>query len=300
MKMKPILLAGASLVAIGGVLLGSGLALGGNNNIEWREGRPVISTVINHTEDIPSNIKNLVIDTTASNVRVIQGSQFQLSSHLRDSRAQLEISGDTATISGKTNPVYMNIGVNFHAMNEEIVITVPRNVELSSVIINGVNNSVALSQIFVKDIEIAGNESWVSMNSMEINSLKVERGSGGFSLTDVQIKEDLNLSVPNISLNLHSVKVPSINLDVRNTSVNISDLTIQKASKITLENAFMNIHDLTALGVVVKGEGSTLEKFTNEGWLVEQTLPYEEGNSKEGLTIEAQNSSVQLQGLTIK
>src|SRR5699024_4565978 len=140
MGLKTTLMAGGSMMLVGGALVITGLSTGAKTSFTWDNGPKIVETHSLNKTFNNKDFKKVTIDSGANSyVRIVRGNQWQVSGKYLDGNADLSTVNNELKLALREpkNSVF-----GFKESDQTAVVTVPYKVNLDDLNINTVGSGL--------------------------------------------------------------------------------------------------------------------------------------------------------------
>lgn len=270
MKNKRTIVAALTMIISGIILLGIGLAAGGKTSLVWKEGRPQISHLISTEQTFATDkVKNLIINSKDADLEIISGSSLKVESHLLDQKPEINLQGKTLNVEARKSTFDFNLGLNFGKMGQEkIIVTVPENMNVEKIIIDGTSGQKTL-------------------RDLKADSFKINLRDGGLSLERIKGSQ-LTMNISDAAWQLRDLTLSGHLKVTSNDGATIfENLHLKERSKIVKKDGQLKMINSQLPGINVEAE----ELYVNH---VKKEFPYQMGNQETALTVKVTDGSFYL------
>ena len=269
MKLKHFLLAGIGLMVTGGSLAGVTYAYGAQKNLTWENG-PKLIEMAQETQKISVDKKIDQLEISAENQAVIikRGLDFEITTvHEKKSKPIISVKDNTLAIAG--NEKERNTLISMEDDTAKISITIPKNIVLS-------------------EIKIEGNNSPIELDEVKSKALSTNTYGGALTLTNIDV-DKLTADDKLGSSYINDATIQQMAVSTSDSQLSLKDLAASAKGNIDLQNSHLDIYGMEEnnLDLQLSGE-SHLEKNGEE--ITAESF----GQKDKTLTITGQNSVVQI------
>ncbi len=269
MKLKHFLLAGIGLMVTGGLLAGVTYAYGAQKNLTWENG-PKLIEMTQETQKISADKKIDRLEISAENQAVIikRGLDFEVTTvHEKKSKPIISVKDNTLAIAG--NEKERNTLISVEDDTAKIIITIPKNIVLS-------------------EIKIEGNNSPIELDEVKSNAISTNTYGGALTLTNIdadKLTGDDKLG----SIYINDATIQQMAVSTSDSQLSLEGLAASTKDKIDLQNSHLDLYEMEENNLDIQLSGdSHLEKNGEE--ITTESF----GQKDKTLTITGQNSVVQI------
>ena len=269
MKLKHFLLAGIGLMVTGGLLAGVTYAYGAQKNLTWENG-PKLIEMAQETQKISADKKIDQLEISAENQAVIikRGLDFEITTvHEKKSKPIISVKDNTLAIAG--NEKERNTLISMEDDTAKIIITIPKNIVLS-------------------EIKIEGNNSPIELDEVKSKALSTNTYGGALTLTNIDV-DKLTADDKLGSIYINDATIQQMAVSTSDSQLSLKDLAASAKGNIDLQNSHLDIYGMEENNLDLQLSGdSHLEKNGEE--ITTESF----GQKDKTLTITGQNSIVQI------
>lgn len=269
MKLKHFLLAGIGLMVTGGLLAGVTYAYGAQKNLTWENG-PKLIEMAQETQKISADKKIDQLEISAENQAVIikRGLDFEITTvHEKKSKPIISVKDNTLAIAG--NEKERNTLISMEDDTAKIIITIPKNIVLS-------------------EIKIEGNNSPIELDEVKSKALSTNTYGGALTLTNIDV-DKLTADDKLGSIYINDATIQQMAVSTSDSQLSLKDLAASAKGNIDLQNSHLDIYGMEENNLDLQLSGdSHLEKNGEE--ITAESF----GQKDKTLTITGQNSIVQI------
>lgn len=269
MKLKHFLLAGIGLMVTGGLLAGVTYAYGAQKNLTWENG-PKLIEMAQETQKISADKKIDRLEISAENQAVIikRGLDFEITTvHEKKSKPIISVKDNTLAIAG--NEKERNTLISMEDDTAKIIITIPKNIVLS-------------------EIKIEGNNSPIELDEVKSKALSTNTYGGALTLTNIDV-DKLTADDKLGSIYINDETIQQMAVSTSDSQLSLKDLAASAKGNIDLQNSHLDIYGMEENNLDLQLSGdSHLEKNGEE--ITAESF----GQKDKTLTITGQNSVVQI------
>lgn len=269
MKLKHFLLAGIGLMVTGGLLAGVTYAYGAQKNLTWENG-PKLIEMAQETQKISADKKIDRLEISAENQAVIikRGLDFEITTvHEKKSKPIISVKDNTLAIAG--NEKERNTLISMEDDTAKIIITIPKNIVLS-------------------EIKIEGNNSPIELDEVKSKALSTNTYGGALTLTNIDV-DKLTADDKLGSIYINDATIQQMAVSTSDSQLSLKDLAASAKGNIDLQNSHLDIYGMEENNLDLQLSGdSHLEKNGEE--ITAESF----GQKDKTLTITGQNSIVQI------
>lgn len=269
MKLKHFLLAGIGLMVTGGLLAGVTYAYGAQKNLTWENG-PKLIEMAQETQKISADKKIDQLEISAENQAVIikRGLDFEITTvHEKKSKPIISVKDNTLAIAG--NEKERNTLISMEDDTAKIIITIPKNIVLS-------------------EIKIEGNNSPIELDEVKSKALSTNTYGGALTLTNIDV-DKLTADDKLGSIYINDATIQQMAVSTSDSQLSLKDLAASAKGNIDLQNSHLDIYGMEENNLDLQLSGdSHLEKNGEE--ITAESF----GQKDKTLTITGQNSVVQI------
>ena len=269
MKLKHFLLAGIGLMVTGGLLAGVTYAYGAQKNLTWENG-PKLIEMAQETQKISADKKIDRLEISAENQAVIikRGLDFEVTTvHEKKSKPIISVKDNTLAIAG--NEKERNTLICMEDDTAKIIITIPKNIVLSEIKIEGNNSPIELDEVKSKAIITNTYGGALTLTNIDADKLTVDDKLGSIYINDATIQQ--------------------MAVSTSDSQLSLEDLATSTKGKIDLQNSHLDLYGMEENNLDIQLSGdSHLEKNGEE--ITTESF----GQKDKTLTITGQNSVVQI------
>lgn len=269
MKLKHFLLAGIGLMVTGGLLAGVTYAYGAQKNLTWENG-PKLIEMAQETQKISADKKIDRLEISAENQAVIikRGLDFEVTTvHEKKSKPIISVKDNTLAIAG--NEKERNTLISMEDDTAKIIITIPKNIVLSEIKIEGNNSPIELDEVKSKAISTNTYGGALTLTNIDADKLTVDDKLGSIYVNDATIQQ--------------------MAVSTSDSQLSLEDLATSTKGKIDLQNSHLDLYGMEENNLDIQLSGdSHLEKNGEE--ITTESF----GQKDKTLTITGQNSVVQI------
>lgn len=188
-------------------------------------------TVLNETYE--DNIKNIKVNGGDAAVTIKKGDKFKVKSVAADGQFDVtsKVSGDTLNVDAENQDVMVNFNI-FKDMNNEIEVTIPKNIESINVkndrgklIVKDINSKnskfrvdtgmINISDSYLGNFEAYSDTGEILTNKTHFNNGKIQCDTGEVSLNDAPADTPLNIETDTGEVRLvYSEEITNTLLDI--------------------------------------------------------------------------------------
>lgn len=270
MKLKHFLLAGIGLMVTGGLLAGVTYAYGAQKNLTWENG-PKLIEMAQETQKISADKKIDQLEISAENQAVIikRGLDFEITTvHEKKSKPIISVKDNTLAIAG--NEKERNTLISMEDDTAKIIITIPKNIVLSEIKIEGNNSPIELDEVKSKALSTSTYGGALTLTNIDVDKLTADDKLGSIYINDATIQQ--------------------MAVSTSDSQLSLKDLAASAKGDIDLQNSHLDIiygMEENNLDLQLSGD-SHLEKNGEE--ITAESF----GQKDKTLTITGQNSVVQI------
>ncbi|MBM1153353.1 DUF4097 family beta strand repeat-containing protein [Enterococcus durans] len=269
MKLKHFLLAGIGLMVTGGLLAGVTYAYGAQKNLTWENG-PKLIEMTQETQKISADKKIDRLEISAENQAVIikRGLDFEVTTvHEKKSKPIISVKDNTLAIAG--NEKERNTLISVEDDTAKIIITIPKNIVLS-------------------EIKIEGNNSPIELDEVKSNAISTNTYGGALTLTNIDA-DKLTADDKLGSIYINDATIQQMAVSTSDSQLSLEGLAASTKDKIDLQNSHLDLYEMEENNLDIQLSGdSHLEKNGEE--ITTESF----GQKDKTLTITGQNSVVQI------
>ena len=269
MKLKHFLLAGIGLMVTGGLLAGVTYAYGAQKNLTWENG-PKLIEMAQETQNISADKKIDRLEISAENQAVIikRGLDFEITTvHEKKSKPIISVKDNTLAIAG--NEKERNTLISMEDDTAKIIITIPKNIVLS-------------------EIKIEGNNSPIELDEVKSKALSTNTYGGALTLTNIDV-DKLTADDKLGSIYINDDTIQQMAVSTSDSQLSLKDLAASAKGNIDLQNSHLDLYGMEENNLDLQLSGdSHLEKNGEE--ITTESF----GQKDKTLTITGQNSIVQI------
>ena len=269
MKLKHFLLAGIGLMVTGGLLAGVTYAYGAQKNLTWENG-PKLIEMAQETQKISADKKIDRLEISAENQAVIikRGLDFEITTvHEKKSKPIISVKDNTLAIAG--NEKERNTLISMEDDTAKIIITIPKNIVLS-------------------EIKIEGNNSPIELDEVKSKALSTNTYGGALTLTNIDV-DKLTADDKLGSIYINDATIQQMAVSTSDSQLSLKDLAASAKGNIDLQNSHLDLYGMEENNLDLQLSGdSHLEKNGEE--ITTESF----GQKDKTLTITGQNSVVQI------
>lgn len=269
MKLKHFLLAGIGLMVTGGLLAGVTYAYGAQKNLTWENG-PKLIEMAQETQKISADKKIDQLEISAENQAVIikRGLDFEITTvHEKKSKPIISVKDNTLAIAG--NEKERNTLISMEDDTAKIIITIPKNIVLS-------------------EIKIEGNNSPIELDEVKSKALSTNTYGGALTLTNIDV-DKLTADDKLGSIYINDETIQQMAVSTSDSQLSLKDLAASAKGNIDLQNSHLDLYGMEENNLDLQLSGdSHLEKNGEE--ITTESF----GQKDKTLTITGQNSVVQI------
>ena len=269
MKLKHFLLAGIGLMVTGGLLAGVTYAYGAQKNLTWENG-PKLIEMTQETQKISADKKIDRLEISAENQAVIikRGLDFEVTTvHEKKSKPIISVKDNTLSIAG--NEKERNTLISVEDDTAKIIITIPKNIVLS-------------------EIKIEGNNSPIELDEVKSNAISTNTYGGALTLTNIDA-DKLTADDKLGSIYINDATIQQMAVSTSDSQLSLEGLAASTKDKIDLQNSHLDLYEMEENNLDIQLSGdSHLEKNGEE--ITTESF----GQKDKTLTITGQNSVVQI------
>ncbi|KAA9177005.1 DUF4097 domain-containing protein [Enterococcus durans] len=269
MKLKHFLLAGIGLMVTGGLLAGVTYAYGAQKNLTWENG-PKLIEMAQETQKISADKKIDRLEISAENQAVIikRGLDFEITTvHEKKSKPIISVKDNTLAIAG--NEKERNTLISMEDDTAKIIITIPKNIVLS-------------------EIKIEGNNSPIELDEVKSKALSTNTYGGALTLTNIDV-DKLTADDKLGSIYINDETIQQMAVSTSDSQLSLKDLAASAKGNIDLQNSHLDLYGMEENNLDLQLSGdSHLEKNGEE--ITTESF----GQKDKTLTITGQNSIVQI------
>lgn len=269
MKLKHFLLAGIGLMVTGGLLAGVTYAYGAQKNLTWENG-PKLIEMAQETQKISADKKIDRLEISAENQAVIikRGLDFEVTTvHEKKSKPIISVKDNTLAIAG--NEKERNTLISMEDDTAKIIITIPKNIVLSEIKIEGNNSPIELDEVKSKAISTNTYGGALTLTNIDADKLTADDKLGSIYINDATIQQ--------------------MAVSTSDSQLSLEDLATSTKGKIDLQNSHLDLYGMEENNLDIQLSGdSHLEKNGEE--ITTESF----GQKDKTLTITGQNSVVQI------
>lgn len=269
MKLKHFLLAGIGLMVTGGLLAGVTYAYGAQKNLTWENG-PKLIEMAQETQKISVDKKIDQLEISAENQAVIikRGLDFEITTvHEKKSKPIISVKDNTLAIAG--NEKERNTLISMEDDTAKISITIPKNIVIS-------------------EIKIEGNNSPIELDEVKSKALSTNTYGGALTLTNIDV-DKLTADDKLGSIYINDATIQQMAVSTSDSQLSLKDLAASAKGNIDLQNSHLDIYGMEENNLDLQLSGdSHLEKNGEE--ITAESF----GQKDKTLTITGQNSVVQI------
>lgn len=269
MKLKHFLLAGIGLMVTGGLLAGVTYAYGAQKNLTWENG-PKLIEMAQETQKISADKKIDQLEISAENQAVIikRGLDFEITTvHEKKSKPIISVKDNTLAIAG--NEKERNTLISMEDDTAKIIITIPKNIVLS-------------------EIKIEGNNSPIELDEVKSKALSTNTYGGALTLTNIDV-DKLTADDKLGSIYINDATIQQMAVSTSDSQLSLKDLAASAKGNIDLQNSHLDLYGMEENNLDLQLSGdSHLEKNGEE--ITTESF----GQKDKTLTITGQNSIVQI------
>ncbi|ROX81945.1 hypothetical protein EGW35_09590 [Enterococcus durans] len=269
MKLKHFLLAGIGLMVTGGLLAGVTYAYGAQKNLTWENG-PKLIEMAQETQKISADKKIDQLEISAENQAVIikRGLDFEITTvHEKKSKPIISVKDNTLAIAG--NEKERNTLISMEDDTAKIIITIPKNIVLS-------------------EIKIEGNNSPIELDEVKSKALSTNTYGGALTLTNIDV-DKLTADDKLGSIYINDATIQQMAVSTSDSQLSLEDLAASAKGNIDLQNSHLDLYGMEENNLDLQLSGdSHLEKNGEE--ITTESF----GQKDKTLTITGQNSIVQI------
>lgn len=253
---KVLLITAGCLTLAGGIVMVTGLALGGSLGLRLTsEGIYTGNDQGKYIEETKSlkDIKNLEISAGYGNIYIEQGDSFRLEYGYDDMFAKPEYKADNGKVSFNLKSVHQNgislIGIgNFANQKKEdyIKLILPKGIELDQ-------------------LKVRSDYGELSLNQADIKKLILEGDSGNINITNVNM-EELSLNLDYGKLEMENCVVPELKIDNDTSSgdLELKNITAKNV-KISTDYGNVTVDQMKADQVEIMNNNGSVDLRNMEG-----------------------------------
>ena len=269
MKLKHFLLAGIGLMVTGGLLAGVTYAYGAQKNLTWENG-PKLIEMTQETQKISADKKIDRLEISAENQAVIikRGLDFEVTTvHEKKSKPIILVKDNTLAIAG--NEKERNTLISVEDDTAKIIITIPKNIVLSEIKIEGNNSPIELDEVKSKAISTNTYGGALTLTNIDADKLTADDKLGSIYINDATIQQ--------------------MAVSTSDSQLSLEGLAASTKGKIDLQNIHLDLYEMEENNLDIQLSGdSHLEKNGEE--ITTESF----GQKDKTLTITGQNSVVQI------
>ena len=179
-----------------------------------------ISSIFIDTRDLVtyskeySNIESIKIDNLNTFITIKEGSSFKVDAINVDKRLKVKLVNNTLKIEEK------RIGINNTDSN--LIITIPKNIELSDINISDSASKVLIMDINVSSFEIEQGIGLLEIKDSYIKNASIDGGIGEIDVTDTKFYNlELDSGIGNIKINANIMGNSEISCGIGNIVVDL-------------------------------------------------------------------------------
>ncbi|MFS0961725.1 DUF4097 family beta strand repeat-containing protein [Enterococcus durans] len=269
MKLKHFLLAGIGLMVTGGLLAGVTYAYGAQKNLTWENG-PKLIEMAQETQKISADKKIDRLEVSVENQAVIikRGLDFEVTTvHEKKSKPIISVKDNTLAIAG--NEKERNTLISVEDDTAKIIITIPKNIVLSEIKIEGNNSPIELDEVKSKAISTNTYGGALTLTNIDADKLTADDKLGSIYINDATIQQ--------------------MAVSTSDSQLSLEGLAASAKGKIDLQNSHLDLYEMEENNLDIQLSGdSHLEKNGEE--ITTESF----GQKDKTLTITGQNSVVQI------
>ncbi len=269
MKLKHFLLAGIGLMVTGGLLAGVTYAQGAQKNLTWENG-PKLIEMAQETQKISADKKIDRLEISAENQAVIikRGLDFEVTTvHEKKSKPIISVKDNTLAIAG--NEKERHTLISMEDDTAKIILTIPKNIVLSEIKIEGNNSPIELDEVKSKAISTNTYGGALTLTNIDADKLKADDKLGSIYINDATIQQMV--------------------VSTSDSQLSLEDLATSTKGKIDLQNSHLDLYGMKENNLDIQLSGdSHLEKNGKE--ITTESF----GQKDKTVTITGQNSVVQI------
>lgn len=269
MKIKNLLVIGAGLMLVGGLLAGITYTLGAQKSMTWDDGPKLIEMGTKKEHVDSSEVKKIVIHAENQGIIIRRGLNFEVNTkYIKGYEPKITTENNTLTIKGAGSEG--RVQVSLGDTSERIVITVPRDKELNELQVASTDGSLEMEGIKSRKFQIETYDTWMNLSEL----------SG----------ETLTLNQEDSHIDAEQLDFSDMHITANDTSMNIEDLTLQKASSIDISDGHINLDNVSVPGFFIQSQDGHL--VYNEENI--QQNPYEQGDQKKAMAINMRDGNLSI------
>jgi hypothetical protein len=222
-KSRNLIVTGAIMALLGGILLFSGIVTGGTKRyITFDDGyfQVVGNEVKTETHKLSSDVKTMYIEADALNVTVKVGGEFSVRSELTNRKLNITAHGNSAIIN--TTSGFTSTFFSFGSFSSgKIIVTVP--------------------------------------SAEQLDELDISMGAGSIYVENLQLQKLIG-NIDASSLTVKGAKVESLNFENINAStIRLNDTTVENDGEIDMDASTLRVANSKLPALSVRGDASSLK-----------------------------------------
>ncbi|MGM9904229.1 hypothetical protein A5844_001390 [Enterococcus sp. 10A9_DIV0425] len=268
MKLKYILGIGLGLMIVGGLLAGVSYALGAQTSLTWENG-PRIIEMVQETKKISSEekVNKIIVQADNQSVTIKRGLNFSVeTSYDKTKKPKIIVENQTLTVT--TNGQAPAAMVDFNSPESGLTITIPQDLELAELTVEGKNSFINLEEFTSKKITTNTYGGSISFNDVKSEQLKADDKLG--------------------NINLNELTIEQLAITASDSNIYFDDQNETKAT-IALNNSHLTLQDMEKIGLDIQLDG---DSYINKNDGETASTSFSQGNKN--IKITGQNSSVYL------
>ncbi len=289
MKNKRTTAAAFIMIISGTILLGIGLASGGKTSLVWKKGRPQVSHLISTQQTFASDkVKNLIVNSKDADLEIITGSSLKVESHLIDQKPEIKLQGQTLNLEARKSAFDFNLRLDFGKMGQEkIIVTVPEDMDLDKIIIDGTSGQKTLRDLKVKNLKINLRDGGLTLERVKGNQLTMNISDAAWQLRELTLSGHLKVTSNDGAAVLERVTAQSMDFASNDGATIFENLRLKERSKIVKKEGQLKMINSQWPGLNAEAE----ELYVNH---IKKEAPYQTGNQEKAVTVEVTDGSFSL------
>ena len=266
MGLKTTLMAGGSMMLVGGALVITGLSTGAKTSFTWDNGPKIVETHSLNKTFNNKDFKKVTIDSGANSyVRIVRGNQWQVSGKYLDGNADLSTVNNELKLALREpkNSVF-----GFKESDQTAVVTVPYKVNLDDLNINTEGSGVKTQDVSAKNVTVHNNYGGVRLTKLTAQKINMQGDAGNYRLQDVT--------------------ADTLHVDSGDAYLKARNLTLKQASHVQGDNQEVVLRESHLPGIkVVNQDSSIYANGADQG-----DNDYLTGDQSKALTIDGDETDV--------
>ncbi|MDR1712732.1 MAG: DUF4097 domain-containing protein, partial [Coriobacteriales bacterium] len=271
---RNILIVSLVLILVGGVLAGTGWALGGARSVALTSSGPVVNNPANliQVDEHYSKITSIDFDVDVMELHLQPGEEFALSGSYYDNNGALEITESNGKLSVQLNRntygtsiLNFNWGLGFNGIGEynsqTLTLTYPANSKFTSVILNSDYGDIEISGLNANSLSLDMDAGSFIGENIKVDSLDAYLDFGDFTINNLDVTNTatLELNSGQLSSDDGGITVGELEATLDLGDIDIDELTVKNSGNLTLSAGALNINKVEANDLSIFADMGSVE-----------------------------------------